>query len=297
MPHVGVMKEEITSLLKAVPAGYFIDATYGDGSHFEFIDVDNKFTAIGFDRDFDSVENSKSNHNVVQLNFSKIYDYLDNNSLTPISGILYDLGVSSHQIDTPSRGFSYSINSDLDMRMNQQEPLKAENIINSFSYEELVSIFQNYGEERYSKSIAKKIVDNRPIFKTKELIKLIKDALPKQNPIYIEKSIRKIFQAIRIEVNDELNELKKSLTSIKDVISKNGVIICISYHSLEDKIVKNFMSELTTGCTCDPSIAICVCNNVQSFKFPNKKKYYPSDEEVETNSRAKSATLRYVIKL
>ena len=297
MPHVGVMKEEITSLLKAVPEGYFIDATYGDGSHFEFIDVDNKFTAIGFDRDLDSVENSKSNHNVVQLNFSKIYDYLENNSLTPISGILYDLGVSSHQIDTPSRGFSYSINSDLDMRMNQQEPLKAENIINSFSYEELVSIFQNYGEERYSKSIAKKIVDNRPIFKTKELIKLIKDALPKQNPIYIEKSIRKIFQAIRIEVNDELNELKKSLTSIKDVISKNGVIICISYHSLEDKIVKNFMSELTIGCTCDPSIAICVCNNVESFKFPSKKKYYPSDEEIETNSRAKSATLRYVIKL
>ena len=297
MPHVGVMKEEITSLLKAVPEGYFIDATYGDGSHFDFIDVDNKFTAIGFDRDLDSVENSKSNHNVVQLNFSKIYDYLENNSLTPISGILYDLGVSSHQIDTPSRGFSYSINSDLDMRMNQQESLKAENIINSFSYEELVSIFQNYGEERYSKSIAKKIVDNRPIFKTKELIKLIKDALPKQNPIYIEKSIRKIFQAIRIEVNDELNELKKSLTSIKDVISKNGVIICISYHSLEDKIVKNFMSELTTGCTCDPSIAICVCNNVESFKFPNKKKYNPSDEEVEKNSRAKSATLRYVIKL
>ncbi len=297
MPHVGVMKEEITSLLKAVPAGYFIDATYGDGSHFEFIDVDDKFTAIGFDRDLDSVENSKSNHNVVQLNFSKIYDYLENNSLTPISGILYDLGVSSHQIDTPSRGFSYSINTDLDMRMNQQESLKAENIINSFSYEQLVSIFQNYGEERYSKSIAKKIVDNRPIFKTKELIKLIKDALPKQNPIYIEKSIRKIFQAIRIEVNDELNELKKSLTSIKDLISKNGVIICISYHSLEDKIVKNFMSELTTGCTCDPSIAICVCNNVESFKFPNKKKYNPSDEEVEKNSRAKSATLRYVIKL
>ena len=297
MPHVGVMKEEISSLLKDVPEGYFIDATYGDGSHFEIIDADNKFSAIGFDRDFDAVENRKSNHNVIQLNFSKIYKYLEDNSLTPISGILYDLGVSSHQIDTPSRGFSYSINSDLDMRMNQQEPLKAENIINSFSYEELVSIFQNYGEERYSKSIAKKIVDNRPIFKTKELIKLIKDALPKQNPIYIEKSIRKIFQAIRIEVNDELNELKKSLTSIKDLISKNGVIICISYHSLEDKIVKNFMSELTTGCTCDPSIAICVCNNVESFKFPNKKKYNPSDEEVEKNSRAKSATLRYVIKL
>ena len=297
MPHVGVMKEEFSSLLKDVPAGYFIDATYGDGSHFEFIDSDNKFTAIGFDRDFDSVINSKSNHNVVQLNFSKIYDYLDNNSLTPISGILYDLGVSSHQIDTPSRGFSYSVNSDLDMRMNQQESLTAENILNLYPYEELKLIFQNYGEERYSKSIAKKIIDNRPIYKTKELIKLIEDALPKQNPIYIEKSIRRIFQAIRIQVNDEIDELKKSLTSIKDVILKNGVIVCISYHSLEDKIVKNFMNELTIGCTCDPSIAICVCNNVESFKFPNKKKYYPSNQEIRMNSRARSATLRYVIKL
>ncbi len=297
MPHVGVMKEEISSLLKDVPGGYFIDATYGDGSHFEFIDSENKFTAIGFDRDFDSVANSKNNHNVVHLNFSKIYDFLEDNSFTPISGILYDLGVSSHQIDTPSRGFSYSIDSDLDMRMNQQQSLTAENILNSYSYEELTLTFQNYGEERYSKLIAKKIIDNRPIYKTKELIKLIKDALPKQNPIYIEKSIRRIFQAIRIQVNDEIDELKKSLTSIKDVILKNGVIICISYHSLEDKIVKNFMNGLTIGCTCDPSIAICVCNKVESFKFPNKKKYYPSNEEVKTNSRAKSATLRYVVKL
>ena len=191
MPHVGVMKEEISSLLKDVPEGYFIDATYGDGSHFEFIDSEKKFTTIGFDRDFDSVAGKKNNHNVVQLNFSKIYDYLEKNSFTPISGILYDLGVSSHQIDTPSRGFSYSINSDLDMRMNQQESLTAENILNSFSYKELKLVFQNYGEERYSSSIAKKIVDNRPIYKTKDLVKLIKDALPKQNPIYIEKSIRR----------------------------------------------------------------------------------------------------------
>ena len=160
MPHVGVMKEEISSLLKDVPEGYFIDATYGDGSHFEFIDLEKKFTAIGFDRDYDSIANKKNNHNVIQLNFSEIQDYLEKNSLTPISGILYDLGVSSHQIDTPSRGFSYSINSDLDMRMNQQESLTAENILNSFSYEELKLVFQNYGEERYSSSIAKKIVDN-----------------------------------------------------------------------------------------------------------------------------------------
>ena len=131
------------------------------------------------------------------------------------------------------------------MRMNQQESLNAENLLNSYSYEELKLIFQKYGEERYSNSIAKKIVDNRPVFKTKDLVRLIKDALPKQNPIYIDKSIRRIFQAIRIQVNDELDELRKSLTSIKDVISKNGVIVCISYHSLEDKLSLIHISEPT----------------------------------------------------
>ena len=297
MPHIGVMKEEISSILDDVPPGIFIDSTYGYGSHFDTIIKHSQLTAIGFDRDLEAVDNSDPSHEVINLNFSMISDYVNNNSLSPISGILYDLGVSSHQIDTPNRGFSFSIDSNLDMRMNQKDELTAEKVLNTFSYENLYSIFNEFGEERYSKSIAKKIIENRPINKTIELSNIIRNSVPKQNPIFIEKSIRRIFQALRIYINDELNELKDSLLKVKDLIQKNGVIICISYHSLEDRIIKNFMKDLTLGCICDPSIAICVCNNIQNFEYPKRKKYYPNKEEINSNSRANSATLRYVRKI
>ena len=297
MPHIGVMKEEISSILDDVPPGIFIDSTYGYGSHFDTIMKHSQLTAIGFDRDLEAVDNSDPSHEVINLNFSMISDYVNNNSLSPISGILYDLGVSSHQIDTPNRGFSFSIDSNLDMRMNQKDELTAEKVLNTFSYENLYSIFSEFGEERYSKSIAKKIIENRPINKTIELSNIIRNSVPKQNPIFIEKSIRRIFQALRIYINDELNELKDSLLKVKDLIQKNGVIICISYHSLEDRIIKNFMKDLTLGCICDPSIAICVCNNIQNFEYPKRKKYYPNKEEINSNSRANSATLRYVRKI
>ena len=297
MPHIGVMKEEISSILDDVPPGIFIDSTYGYGSHFDTIMKHSQLTAIGFDRDLEAVDNSDPSHEVINLNFSMISDYVNNNSLSPISGILYDLGVSSHQIDTPNRGFSFSIDSNLDMRMNQKDELTAEKVLNTFSYENLYSIFNEFGEERYSKSIAKKIIENRPINKTIELSNIIRNSVPKQNPIFIEKSIRRIFQALRIYINDELNELRDSLLKVKDLIQKNGVIICISYHSLEDRIIKNFMKDLTLGCICDPSIAICVCNNIQNFEYPKRKKYYPNKEEINSNSRANSATLRYVRKI
>ena len=297
MPHIGVMKEEISSILDDVPPGIFIDSTYGYGSHFDTIMKHSQLTAIGFDRDLEAVDNSDPSHEVINLNFSMISDYVNNNSLSPISGILYDLGVSSHQIDTPNRGFSFSIDSNLDMRMNQKDELTAEKVLNTFSYENLHSIFSEFGEERYSKSIAKKIIENRPINKTIELSNIIRNSVPKQNPIFIEKSIRRIFQALRIYINDELNELKDSLLKVKDLIQKNGVIICISYHSLEDRIIKNFMKDLTLGCICDPSIAICVCNNIQNFEYPKRKKYYPNKDEINSNSRANSATLRYVRKI
>ena len=297
MPHNGVMKEEISSILDDVPPGIFIDSTYGYGSHFDTIMKHSQLTAIGFDRDLEAVDNSDPSHEVINLNFSMISDYVNNNSLSPISGILYDLGVSSHQIDTPNRGFSFSIDSNLDMRMNQKDELTAEKVLNTFSYENLHSIFSEFGEERYSKSIAKKIIENRPINKTIQLSNIIRNSVPKQNPIFIEKSIRRIFQALRIYINDELNELKDSLLKVKDLIQKNGVIICISYHSLEDRIIKNFMKDLTLGCICDPSIAICVCNNIQNFEYPKRKKYYPNIEEINSNSRANSATLRYVRKI
>ncbi|MFL2694118.1 MAG: 16S rRNA (cytosine(1402)-N(4))-methyltransferase RsmH [Candidatus Actinomarina sp.] len=177
-------------------------------------------------------------HNVYHLNFSDIYKFLTKNSFLPLSGILYDFGLSSHQIDSNKRGFSFQKNSDLDMRMNTEQNLSAKTIVNNYSEEELTKVLKNYSEDKYFHKISKKIIESRPVSTTNELVTVIKEAIPKQNPIFIEKTVRRIFQAIRIEVNDELNEIVLSLNSIKKSIKKNGIIVCISYHSLEDRIVK-----------------------------------------------------------
>ncbi len=297
LPHEGVMLEEVASLLKDVPNGNFVDATYGYGSHFNLSEKFTHLNFIGFDRDLEAINNSKKDHNVYHLNFSEIYNFLSKNSFLPLSGILYDFGLSSHQIDSDYRGFSFQKNSWLDMRMDTNQNLKADIILNSYSEEALSEVLKLYSEDRNYKKISKKIVKYRPILTTRELVKVIKEALPKQNPIYTEKTVRKIFQALRIEVNNELNEIKTSLDSIKNSIIKKGIIVCISYHSLEDKIVKNFLNEITTACICETSIPICSCDIEQQFIFPKKKKYRPSDKEKASNPRSKSAIMRYVVKL
>ena len=297
LPHKGVMVEDISSLLEDVPAGNFIDATYGYGSHFKLSEKHDHLKFIGFDRDLESVNSSKSEHNVNHLDFSEIYNFLLTNDLLPISGILYDFGLSSHQIDSNHRGFSFQKNTQLDMRMDSEQKKTAEHILNNYSEEDLSRVLKFYSEDKYYYRISKKIVESRPIFRTNELVKIIKEAIPKQNPIYIEKTIRRIFQAIRIEVNNELNEIKSSLDSIKESIAEEGVIICISYHSLEDKIVKNFFKEITTDCICDPSFPVCNCKIKQQFIHPKKKKYTPSETEKKSNTRSRSAIMRYVIKL
>ena len=248
-------------------------------------------------RDLESVKSSKTEHDVNHLNFSEIYNFLLINELLPISGILYDFGLSSHQIDSDHRGFSFQKNTQLDMRMDSEQKLTAEYILNNYLEEDLARVLKFYSEDKYYYRITKKIVESRPILTTNELVEIIKEAIPKQNPIYIEKTIRRIFQAIRIEVNNELNEIKSSLDSIKESIVAKGIIVCISYHSLEDRIVKNFFKDITTDCICDTSIPICKCEIKQQFIHPKKKKYTPSDNEKKSNSRSKSAIMRYVIKL
>ena len=297
LPHEGVMKEEVSSILKDVPSGNFVDATYGYGSHFNLSDSFEHLNFIGFDKDIESVNSSKSKHNVFHLNFSDIYKFLLDNSSLPLSGILYDFGLSSHQIDSDYRGFSFQKNTALDMRMNTEQKLTAEDVVNSYKEEELTKVLKTYSEDRYFKKISKKIIESRPILSTDQLVNVIKDAVPKQNPIYIEKTIRRIFQAVRIEVNNELFEIKNSLRSIKNSINKKGVIVCISYHSLEDKIVKKFFNEITTSCICDTSIPICKCEIEQKYKYPKKKKFTPSNREKVSNPRSKSAIMRYVVKL
>ena len=297
LPHEGVMTEEISSILKDVPNGIFVDATYGYGSHFNLSNNFEHLNFIGFDRDIESINNSKNDHNVYHLNFSNIYKYLSKNQLLPISGILYDFGLSSHQLDSDYRGFSFQKNSDLDMRMDGKQKLTAEYIVNNYTEEELKKVLKFYGEDRNYRKISNNIVESRPILTTNELVAVIKNSLPKQNPIFTKKTIRRTFQALRIEVNNELNEIKASLDSIKESLNKKGIIVCISYHSLEDKIVKNFFKEITTFCICEPSIPICKCEIKQQYIYPKKKKYVPSEKEKELNPRSRSAIMRYVIKL
>ena len=297
LPHEGVMMEEVSSIIKDAPSGVFVDATYGYGSHFNLINKFEHLNILGFDRDLESINNSQDEHNVFHLNFSDIYSFLSSNNYLPISGILYDFGLSSHQIDSDLRGFSFQKNTNLDMRMNTKQKLSAEKIVNNYSEKELTNVLKNYSEDKFSKKIARKIIESRPIKTTTELTNVIREAVPKQNPIFTDKTIRRIFQALRIEVNNELNEIQDSLNSIKNIINKNGIIVCISYHSLEDKIVKSFFSEITTYCICEPTIPICKCDIVQQFTYPKKKKYTPSDKEKVYNPRSKSAIMRYVVKL
>ena len=231
------------------------------------------------------------------IDFAIQIKFLSQNNHLPLSGIMYDFGLSSHQIDSKHRGFSFQNNSPLDMRMDMLQDLSAASIVNNYSEEKLTKVLKAYSEDRYSNKISKKIIESRPVLTTNELVKAIKEALPRQNPIFTEKTIRRIFQALRIEVNDELNEITFSLNSIKKSIKKKGIILCISYHSLEDKIVKKFFNELTTFCICEPSIPICKCDIEQQFSYLGKKKYLPTEKEKESNPRSKSAIMRYVVKL
>jgi len=296
LEHEGVMLAEVNSVISSSPSGLFIDATYGYGSHFR--SIENNFSELdllAFDRDVDVL--NKSNSQIIQLNFSQISEYLIQNNIDSISGILYDFGVSSHQLDNHSRGFSYSNDGPLDMRMNQNDEINAFEVVNKFDENKIADIlFQNSGEKK-SRRIAKDIVSSRPIESTQELVNVIKNSIGKQNPKYISQTIKRCFQSFRIHVNDEFNEIQQSLNNIKNFVKANGVIICITYHSLEDKIVKKIFTELTTSCYCDVSIPVCTCENEQLYTYGEKKKIYPSDVEISKNSRASSATLRYVIKL
>ena len=297
LPHNGVMIEELTSIVETLPKGVFIDATYGYGSHFQTLKEYQNLNLIGFDRDTEAIAAIKNDDKVIKLNFSEIPNYLNKIKSSSISGIFYDFGLSSHQIDSPERGFSFQQDAELDMRMDKENYLTAKDVINDYSLEELLNVFNNYSEDKYSFQIAKKIIELRPVNTTIELVNLIRDAIPRQNPIFINKTVRRIFQGIRIEVNDELLEIKKSLDGIKSHLSTNGAIVCISYHSLEDKIIKAFMQNLTIRCICDPKAPICNCNTEQEFEYFKKKKYTPSQEEITFNQRAKSAIMRCVIKL
>jgi len=298
LTHDGVMTSEVSDILIGAPKVIFVDATYGYGSHFRyFSDIHNHLNFIGFDRDEEAVINSDTSHEVIHKNFSEINSYFELNKINLISGVFYDFGVSSHQLDSTYRGFSYQNNSIIDMRMDTSQKLSAKDVINNYEINDLISIFFNFGEEQHAKKIAASIIENRPIMKTDELVNVIKLAIPRQNPKYTKSSIRRIFQAIRIEVNNELNEIVTSLDNMKKFIKTGGVMIFLTYHSIEDKIIKKFIDNEVKGCLCNPKFAICTCKNIAQFKLGEYKKRKPSSSEIQSNPRSKSAVLRYMVKI
>jgi len=296
LKHDGVMISEVNSIVSNTPAGIFVDATYGYGSHFNYLKQNNNHLEfIGIDRDIEAVHNSSDE--ISHINFSKITDLLSSNNILNISGVFYDFGVSSHQIDNSDRGFSYLNSGPLDMRMNQDDKITADEVLNQFEVEDIANILYKYSGEKNSRKIAKAIYNSRPLKSTEELSKVLKNVLGKQNPKYINQTIKRCFQAIRIYINNELEEITLSISKIKNFIKPGGVIVCLTYHSLEDKIVKDIFNDITVRCVCNPRIPICNCDNIQEFRFGNNKKLYPSDDEIKNNSRSTSATLRYVVKI
>ena len=296
LKHDGVMISEVNSIVSNTPAGIFVDATYGYGSHFNYLKQNNNHLEfIGIDRDIEAVHNSSDE--ISHINFSKITDLLSSKNILNISGVFYDFGVSSHQIDNSDRGFSYLNSGPLDMRMNQDDKITADEVLNQFEVEDIANILYKYSGEKNSRKIANAIYNSRPLKSTEELSKVLKNVLGKQNPKYINQTIKRCFQAIRIYINNELEEITLSISKIKNFIKPGGVIVCLTYHSLEDKIVKDIFNDLTVRCVCNPRIPICNCDNIQEFRFGNNKKLYPSDDEINNNSRSTSATLRYVVKI
>jgi len=290
--HKPVLLQECIEALNIKKNGIYVDATFGGGGHSKMIlKKMNGGKLFAFDQDLDSVKNSLNHKEfkLIHANFRYIENFLKMEGVVKIDGLLADLGVSSYQFDVAARGFSFRFNSDLDMRMNSSNDLTAKYIVNNYSLEDLANVFFKYGELHNSKKIASAIVEfrkNNQINSTKELADIISKLYPKKILI---KSLARVFQAIRIEVNDEITSLKEMLTSAQSLLNPKGRIVIISYHSLEDRLVKNLIKRGDF----DGIIEKDLFGNVQKkLREINKKVIVPSREEIKINSRARSAKLR-----
>lgn len=290
--------------------GIYVDGTLGGAGHSQEIlkRLSENGLLIGIDKDDTALKVSAerlskigSNFKTVKSDFKNIIDVLDSLNINLIDGVLLDLGVSSYQLDNAERGFSYRFDAPLDMRMDTTKNFSAYNVVNEYSEEELTRIFYEYGEENWSKKIAENICLKRrekPIETTFELVDIIKNTIPLKLQ-YQEKGhpAKRIFQAIRIEVNGELNNLDTLLKNVATRLKPGGRIAVITFHSLEDRIVKNAFKDLSTGCICPKYFPVCTCNHKQIGKLVNKKAIVPSESEQQENSRSQSAKLRIFEKI
>ena len=307
--HVPVLLEECIDGLNIKPDGIYVDGTLGGAGHSSEIckRLSPNGMLIGIDRDEEALRVSSKRLEefdckkaFVHGNYSDIKNILRELDIEEIDGALLDLGVSSYQLDNPERGFSYMNDAALDMRMDRSEGMTAYDIVNEYSKDELYRIIKSYGEERWASRIADFIVKARrekPIETTFELVEIIKAAVPASARRNGPHPAKRTFQAIRIEVNDELGGVKRAVDDFIDVLAPKGRLAIISFHSLEDRIVKDAYSEKENPCVCPPEIPICVCGKKPEIKKINKKPIVPSESQEDENPRARSAKLRVCEKL
>ena len=305
--HISVLLDE-SVLMLGVKDGIYVDGTLGGGGHSELIlKKMSGGRLIGIDQDTDAIsaaserlEDYKDKFTAVHNNFSNIKEILRELNIEEIDGAILDLGVSSHQLDEGSRGFSYNKDARLDMRMNKEQAFSAYELINTYSESDLKRIIYAYGEERFAPAIARTIVSERekkPIETTCQLSDIIKKAMPKEARQKEKHPAKRTFQAIRIEVNRELEILEGAIRDFVSVLKPGGVLSVITFHSLEDRIVKTVFNDLASGCTCPKNFPVCVCNKKPIVKLYNKKPIVSGEEELRNNNRAHSAKLRGIIKL
>ena len=302
--HTSVLLNETVDSLAVKPDGIYVDATLGGGGHaFEVCKrLSSKGSFIGIDQDAAAIEAAGirlidfgEKVTIIRSNYCDMKPRLRELGIEKVDGITLDLGVSSYQLDTAERGFSYRTDAPLDMRMDQRQRRTAKDIINDYSESDLYRVIRDYGEDRFAKNIAKHIVRARgkgPIETTGQLNEIIRQAVPMKFQKTSGHPSKRTFQAIRIELNHELDVLKDTLDDMIDLLNPGGRICIITFHSLEDRIVKNAFRKNENPCTCPPDFPVCVCGKVSKGRAITKKPILPSEEELAENSRSKSAKLR-----
>lgn len=306
--HVSVLLAETISRVLTDPHGIYVDGTLGGGGHSLALSekLEPDALLIGFDRDEAAIRAAKERLSAgpcgfmaIHENFSRIGEILEEKGIGPVSGFLFDLGVSSYQLDEAERGFSYMHEGRLDMRMDQRNLFSAYDVVNGYSAEELERIIRDYGEERWAKRIAEfiaKAAAEKHLETTTELVRVIKAAIPAGAREDGPHPAKRTFQAIRIEVNGELRILEKTMRDCVAHLKSGGRLAVITFHSLEDRIIKNVFRDMAKDCICPPELPVCLCGHRKEVKIVGKA-IRPTAEEIEANSRARSATLRVVEKL
>ena len=302
--HKSVLLDETIESLNIKPNGIYVDGTLGGGGH--SYEIAKRLTdggrLIGIDQDEDAIRAAKERLSefadrvtIVRDNYCNMPKVLDELGISKVDGILLDIGVSSYQLDEAERGFTYKQDAPLDMRMDQRQEMTAKDIVNGYSEEDLYRIIRDYGEDKFAKNIAKHIVQARqikPVETTFELDEIIKAAIPMKFRATGGHPAKKTFQAIRIELNRELEVLDESIDAMTDLLNDNGRLCIITFHSLEDRIVKTRFRKNETPCTCPPDFPVCVCGKKPKGKVITRKPIVPDEEELEENKRAKSSKLR-----